>query len=63
LHLVELLGGWPAAFLAQRTFRHKISKTRFQVAFWTIVALYEAASFDFLAEWHYAQAAIRLLRP
>ncbi|MEA3189301.1 MAG: hypothetical protein QOD99_3131, partial [Chthoniobacter sp.] len=38
-------------------------KTRYQVAFWTIVALYEAASFDFLAEWHYAQAAIRLLRP
>ncbi|MEA3189075.1 MAG: hypothetical protein QOD99_2905, partial [Chthoniobacter sp.] len=32
LHLVELLGGWPAAFLAQRTFRHKISKTRYQVA-------------------------------
>ena len=62
LHLAELLGGWPAAFLAQRAFRHKISKTSYQIAFWTIVAVHEAASFDFLSEWHYSQAAIRLLR-
>jgi uncharacterized membrane protein YsdA (DUF1294 family) len=60
LHLVELLGGWPAAFLAQRTFRHKISKTSYQVAFWVIVILHEAVSFDFLSGWHYLQAAIKL---
>jgi uncharacterized membrane protein YsdA (DUF1294 family) len=62
LHLAELLGGWPAAFLAQRTFRHKISKTSYQVVFWMIVALHEAVSFDLLSEWHYSQAAIRLLQ-
>ena len=63
LHLAEVLGGWPAAFLAQRTFRHKISKTSYQIAFWAIVTFHEAASFDFLSDWHYSQAAIRLLRP
>jgi uncharacterized membrane protein YsdA (DUF1294 family) len=26
LHLLELLGGWPGAFLAQRRLRHKCSK-------------------------------------
>lgn len=26
LHLTELLGGWPGAFLAQRRLRHKVSK-------------------------------------
>lgn len=61
LHLAELLGGWPAAFLAQRTLRHKISKTRYQVAFWAIIAFYEAASFDFVNEWRLARAVILLL--
>src|SRR4030095_6278150 len=37
LHIAELVGGWPGAFLAQRTFRHKISKTSYQVEFWIIV--------------------------
>ena len=61
LHLVELLGGWPAAFVAQRIFRHKIAKPSYQIAFWAIIACHEAVAFDFLSEWHYAQAAIRLL--
>ncbi len=60
LHLAEFLGGWPAAFLAQRTLRHKISKTRYQVTFWAIVTAHEAASFDFLAGWYYTKAAIGL---
>lgn len=34
LHLLDLLGGWPGGLLAQRTFRHKVSKTSFQVVFW-----------------------------
>ena len=62
LHLAEFLGGWPAAFLVQRTLRHKISKTSYQVAFWMIVAVHEAGSFDFLSGWRYLQAAIRLLQ-
>ena len=37
LHMAEFLGGWPGAFLAQRKFRHKISKTSYQVVFWMIV--------------------------
>ena len=61
LHLAELLGGWPVAFLAQRILRHKISKTSYQVGFWLIVLLHEAASFDFVFNWRYSQAAIRFL--
>ena len=33
LHLVSLLGGWPGALVAQRHFRHKTRKARFQVLF------------------------------
>lgn len=51
LHLFELLGGWPGAFLAQRTFRHKTSKISYQIVFWTIVFLHEFISFDFTQNW------------
>lgn len=27
LHLMELVGGWPGVYLAQRVFRHKTRKT------------------------------------
>jgi uncharacterized membrane protein YsdA (DUF1294 family)/cold shock CspA family protein len=37
LHLLEFLGGWPAALAAQQIFRHKNRKTSYQVAFWLIV--------------------------
>lgn len=33
LHLLALVGGWPGAFIAQRLFRHKIGKRRFQSIF------------------------------
>ena len=29
LHFLDLLGGWPGGLLAQRTFRHKVSKPEF----------------------------------
>jgi uncharacterized membrane protein YsdA (DUF1294 family)/cold shock CspA family protein len=48
LHLLELGGGWPAAFLAQRALRHKCSKRSYQVIFWGIVLLYQAAAYDYL---------------
>jgi hypothetical protein len=40
LHLCELLGGWPGAFLAQYSLRHKNRKVSFQVVFWAIVAFH-----------------------
>jgi uncharacterized membrane protein YsdA (DUF1294 family) len=42
LHLLELLGGWPGALLAQRMFRHKRWKLSFMLVFWAIVALHVA---------------------
>ncbi len=43
LHLMELLGGWPGALLAQRVFRHKTRKTSFQVMFYVAVVANLAA--------------------
>ena len=34
LHWVELLGGWPGSFVAQRLFHHKTKKTSYQVVYW-----------------------------
>ncbi|MCG4455315.1 DUF1294 domain-containing protein [Pseudomonas sp. MMS21-TM103] len=42
LHLVELLGGWPGALLAQKIFRHKTRKASDQLLIWTIVAAHQA---------------------
>jgi len=38
LHLLEMLGGWPGAFLAQLFYRHKSRKIKYQIVFWMIVA-------------------------
>ncbi len=46
LHLIEFLGGWPGALLAQGWFRHKCSKASYQAAFWSIVLLYEILAID-----------------
>ena len=37
LHLVDLLGGWPGALIAQQQFRHKTVKRPFQFVFWCSV--------------------------
>ncbi|MDR7305087.1 DUF1294 domain-containing protein [Rhodoferax saidenbachensis] len=39
LHLLSLLGGWPAAWVAQRVLRHKTSKRSFQLVFWLTVVV------------------------
>jgi uncharacterized membrane protein YsdA (DUF1294 family)/cold shock CspA family protein len=39
LLLCGLIGGWPGALIAQQLFRHKSSKTKFQIGFWGSVAL------------------------
>lgn len=43
LHYLALLGGWPAAWLAQNTLRHKSSKTSFQQTYSLTVVLHCAA--------------------
>lgn len=43
LHLAELLGGFPGAFVAQRTLRHKNRKLSYQGTFWLIVVVHLAA--------------------
>jgi uncharacterized membrane protein YsdA (DUF1294 family) len=51
LHLLELLGGWPGAFLAQRLARHKTAKPSFQFIFWLIVLLHQYVAIDALLGW------------
>ena len=48
LHLMELLGGWPAAYLAQQCLHHKTSKRSYRTIYWLIVALYQYASAESL---------------
>jgi uncharacterized membrane protein YsdA (DUF1294 family)/cold shock CspA family protein len=62
LHLLELLGGWPGAFLAQRQLRHKCSKASYQFVFWLIVLLHQFAAVDSLQNWEYSRAALQHLQ-
>lgn len=63
LHLLELIGGWPGAFLAQRRLRHKSSKISFLVVFWFIVAAHQFIAIDYLLNWRLTQSALQLLQP
>ncbi len=58
LHLLELLGGWPGAFLAQRRLRHKCSKCSYQAMFCLIVLIWHFAALDSFQNWRYTQAAL-----
>jgi uncharacterized membrane protein YsdA (DUF1294 family) len=51
LHLLELIGGWPAAFVAQQKLRHKTSKRSYRIVFWLIVILHQAVALDYLLGW------------
>lgn len=51
LHVLELLGGWPGALLAQRLLRHKNVKVGYQVVFWLIVAVHVAGWFVAARYW------------
>lgn len=43
LHVVDLLGGWPGALVAQQQSRHKTAKASFQWVFWLTVLANVAA--------------------
>lgn len=62
LHFAELIGGWPGAFLGQQTFRHKTSKTSYQVEFWIIVLVHQLIAADSLAGWRYTKEALQLIK-
>ena len=62
LHLAELAGGWAAAFLAQRLYRHKVVKTRYQISFWAIVLAYQYAAGDWLLDGKLSRGAISYFR-
>lgn len=51
LHLLELLGGWPGAWVAQRLVRHKNAKPGYQAVFWLIVLAHQLAALDCLLGW------------
>lgn len=40
LHLSELLGGWPGAYLAMHLFRHKRQKPTYLTTYYLIVGLH-----------------------
>jgi uncharacterized membrane protein YsdA (DUF1294 family) len=44
LHLLELCGGWPGAYVAQQTMRHKTVKQPYQAIYWLIVLLHVAVA-------------------
>lgn len=43
LHLLELMGGWPGAFVARTAFRHKRRKVRFMMVSWAVVMAHALA--------------------
>lgn len=60
LHVLDLLGGWPGAFLGQRWFRHKTAKRSFQFVFWCIVVLHQFAAWELLTGGKWVTALLGL---
>jgi uncharacterized membrane protein YsdA (DUF1294 family)/cold shock CspA family protein len=51
LHFWEMIGGWPGAYLAQRSLRHKSSKLSYQFSFWLIVVAHQYVAVDWQLDW------------
>lgn len=62
LHLLELLGGWPAALLAQRRLRHKCSKGSYLFVFWLIVLGYQVAAYDSFQDWKFSRIGLEWMQ-
>ncbi|MDB6034689.1 MAG: hypothetical protein JWM16_5027 [Verrucomicrobiales bacterium] len=62
LHILELIGGWPGAFLGQRTFRHKTAKISYQIVFWAIVLVYQLVAIDALVGWRFTSEVRHLIK-
>ncbi len=62
LHSLELIGGWPGAFVAQRRLRHKCVKISYQIVFWIIVAVHQYVAFGFLQGSELPKAILRAIR-
>lgn len=58
LHLFSLFGGWPGAFFAQATLRHKSSKSSFKKVYWLTVLL-NIMGFT----WLYSDSGVNFLEP
>ncbi len=57
MHVLELLGGWPGAWVAQPYFRHKCSKASYQVCFFLIIVAHQFAAYDSLQNWRLTRLA------
>jgi uncharacterized membrane protein YsdA (DUF1294 family) len=62
LHVLEFLGGWPIAYLAQHKLRHKTIKRSYQATFWAIVAFYQYLSLEMLFNWRVLHTFVSLFR-
>ena len=61
LHLCELLGGWPGAFIANFDYSAYKTERDYQVTFWLIVVAHEFAAFDYLQAWRFSRIALNLI--
>ena len=62
LHILEFFGGWAAAYLAQRNFRHKTSKVSYQATFLAIIFLHEVLSLDYLRDWKVLKQVMTIIQ-
>lgn len=62
LHLIELLGGWPGAFLAQRRLRHKCSKITYQIIYWGIVTIHQMVALDLILSHRLSRILIEFIK-
>lgn len=51
LHLLEMLGGWPAAWLAQQILRHKTQKKAYRIIYGCIVSAHQLIAIEILTHW------------